>query len=871
MTVSINKHNGSSRRTILPLASVAGLSLLLGACEGESEPFDDELELVEAAAEPDVVAVPLSPEDQQRLEIHGQLPVQPTARSVADVPPAELELGLPAAEVERHRAQWDGHETLFARVRTDDGISTNIVGEARSQLLEEATIDPMDMNLEVVAAQTNLDLHVDVRVELDGQTGERRITERLLYTGEHPAPRGPSTWEEAPSHTELSRMVDAELGGTDAPVVLDDGRLLVYAAFTPKLPWDTAHRVAWLSPQHSREQAVLVAEAERKAEVAELLARSLVQLDDLGLCSLVHPSPVQNAAWVACSEDELRRLAERGTGLVRALDVIGMGTPDGVDGQEVRANTGSQAQIAISAGYSGWHGTGGRPAIEVALLDGAGFYRGNQHPGYDDWLDGPSRITSIMTCSTSSCWTDTINGSAFAHGAVAMLGAFSDLTQGQDASVTTTSAREERSHGAYEAEIEAYRWEPGGGEPGLIRAADPSVDGGVDMAAISWGNNDCGNELAYTAWRDAWDYAYSQGVFGIISAGNFVNRLNDNCTANGWASRPDMLMVGAFGDWGVPLANWAYDTEQIMGGAVTNLGNNPNCAGTDASCLHSSYGGANLRFSSGSIIRARSTVDITMPSGREFGAHMNGSASPIYDTQCCGTSMAAPSAAAAAVTFKDWAIADGQTIFNDPGFMHIAMLLMGDGTGSGTNPNPGGAPTSSTSGMNWIWGAGRMKMRIWNEVGLDAPWAWGVGAFYMYHGDTIDVPIGGGPFPSAVDAWTGAFSWNEPWINANDTSKAAADIVFSVVTTNPVGGVCANPMGSGSVTTVTGDYSFDPTKRIRLRPGTISQLHNKCAWMRFKAYSIPADQNGYTRRWVYRADMWEDLAREPGENLTNIE
>jgi hypothetical protein len=853
--------------------SVAGLSLLLSACEGESEPWDEELELVEAGSEPEAVEelqVPISVEDQQRLEVHGQL-AKPTARTIADVPPAELELGLPAADVERHRAQWDGHETLFARVRTDDGASTNLVGEARSQLLAEATIDPMDMNLEAVAAQTNLDLHVDVRVELDAQTGERRITERLLYTGEHPAPRGPSSWAEAPSSTELSRMVDAELGSTEDPVVLDDGRLLVYAAFTPKLPWDTAQRVAWLAPQESRERAVLAAEAERKAEVADLLARSMMQLDDLGLCSLVNPSPVQNAAWIACSEDELHRLAERGSGLVRALDVIGMGRPDGVDGQEIRAATGSQTQIALDQGHMGWRGTGGRPAVEVALLDGAGFYRGNQHPGFADWSGGPSRVTSIMTCSTSSCWTDTINGSSFNHGAVAMLGAFSDLLQGQDASVTTTAAREERSHGAYEAEIEAYRWEPGGGEPGLIRAADPSIDSGVDMAVISWGNSDCGNELAYTAWRDAWDYAYSQGVFGIISAANFVNRTDDNCTTNGWASRPDMLVVGAFGDTGATaISNWAYDSERIMGGAGTNLGNNPNCAGTDAQCLHSGYGGANTRFSSSFTTRARSVVDITAPSGREFGSHMNGT-TPIYGTQCCGTSMAAPNAAAAAVTFKDWAIADGHTVFNDPGFMHVAMLLMGDGTGSGTNPNPGAAPTSSTVGMNWIWGAGRLKMRLWNDVGLDGPWAWGVGAFYIYHGDTIDVPIGGAPMSSAVDAWTGAFSWNEPWINANDTSKYAADIVFTVVTNNPVNGQCVNPQGSSSVTTVTGDYSYDPTKRIRLRPGTISQLHGKCAWMRFKAYNIPADENGYTRRWVYRGDMWEDLAREPAESLANIE
>lgn len=868
----------TSRHT-LPLLALAGLVALTPGCDGE---IDSEFEAEALEADDDTIDLDTlaAPSDHaERLAFHGKTELHPTPRLRGSVPSAQLDAGLDDTDVERLQANNGRRRTLFARVRGDDGKSTWVDGEVRSDLLDDATIDPMDMNFAAIAAQADVDLQVDIRVVKDRETGDRVITEQLLYNDENPAPIAAPAWNETATADQLTRMVDAELDGVDEPVMLDDGRRLVYAAFSPKLPWDTQERVAWFEAQTSREDAILEAEAERKREVTQLLDRSLSQLDDLGQCTLVEPSAVQNAAWIACDEDELRALARRGDHFLQALDVIGLGQEAGMDGDEMRSATGSQTEIALDQGHDGRRGTGGRSAIEVALLDGGGFHRGAQHPGFDDWNGGPSRVSSIMTCSPTSCWNDSINGSSGNHGSRAMLGAFSHLLQGQDSTVTSTAAREDRSHGAYEAEVEAYRWLAGGGEPGLIRAADPSVDDGVDMAVISWGNNDCGNELAYTAWRDAWDYAYSQGVFGVISAHNFINRTNDNCTTNGWASRPDMLVVGAFGDNvgsttngkpATPIGSWDYDDQPIMGWHWSDLGDALNCSGTGATCWHSSYGGGELRFSSSTVRRARSVVDIVAPAGRELAPRMNGT-SAIYDTQCCGTSQAAPNAAAAAVTFKDWAVADGHTAFNDPGFMHVAMLLMGDGTGSGDNPDPGAAPTWSTAGMNWIWGSGRLKMRLWDDVGLDGPWAWGVGGFYIYDGDTVDVVIGGNPMSSDVDAWTGVLTWNEPWIDADNTSRHAADIVFRVVTTDPVGGQCVNPQGSSNVTTVYSDLSYDPTKRIRLRPGVIEQLDGKCAWMRFQAYNIPADENGYNRRFVYRGDMWEDLDRESAENLADIE
>lgn len=777
---------------------------------------------------------------------------------------------------------WSGFTPLYVRRLVADGYSEQIAADARGQALDQVTIDPMAIPSPALAEQTGLDIQFDLRVVKSAEHEETVTSAMLLHRGATPDPVDPSQGESArravPARDDLVRAAERELAAVDQPVKVDDSRILVYASLAPAVPFDTASRVDWLGDKASKLDAMREGEKLRQAEISEKLTISQGKLESLGLCKFVGGTPAAHAAYLACTPDELVKLAGSAD-FIREIDVIGQGAATGMRGDDLRAADGAQTGHVLAEGLDGEYGASGsgRYDVEVALLDGEGFYRISQHPAFDDWLNGPSRVRSMMTCSTTSCWTDTTNGSPRNHGAVAMAPAFSHVLQGQDSTVTTAAAREDRSFGAFEAAIEAYRWQPGGGEPALIRAANPTVDSGVDIAQISWGNSDCDNVSAYTAWRDAWDYAYSQGVFGIIAAANAVWRTNDDCSANGWASRPDMLVVGAFGDnvgstvngkAATPLWSWNYDTQPLMGWHWTDLSGSTNCSGTGSTCWSSAYGGAKLRFGSGTVRKARGVVDVVAPAGRQLGPEMSSFSTSTYRDQCCGTSDAAPHAAAAAVTLKDWANDNGYTAFQDPGIMHVTMLLFGDGTTGGHDP--GAFPSYSTSGLSWLWGAGRLKMRAFTENGLDGPWAWGVGGFYLYDGDVVDVPIGGGPFNSDVDAWTGALSWDEPWLNSNDTSKAAADIVFQVVTTNPVGGSCVNPNG-GAATTVSSDWSYDVQKRIRLRPGVVEGLHGKCAWMRFSALDVPTGPDGYNRRYVYRADYWEDLDRESYENLGDIE
>lgn len=867
-----------------------GLPLLVpAACvaDGDDASVDERHEALSAEdddgdAPATRVVSPTDDEERERLGSYGkdafvaparvpapELAVDPDA--LDDITAAQLADGL------------SGHEALFVRRRVDDGRAHRVEAEGRSALLHEATIDPMRAHGPALAEQTGLDLGVSVRMEKAADDAPVDITEAIVFRGRSPEPVGPDRRYAAEADpAERIAMVERELETRD-PVVDDDGRLLVYATFAPRVPADAPLRVDWLAAHESREQAMRDAELERQDELETLMADSARKLRALGLCAVEGRSRAAHAGYLRCTPAELRQLA-RDAEFVVELDVVDEGRPMGMRGDDMRGATGMQTQTALSGAFAGEHevpGTG-RATVEVALLDGEGFYRAWEHPGLDDWAAGPSRIDTHLYCySSGNCYNDTVSGTAQNHGAVAMVGAFSDLMQGQDPAVANVAGREDRSHGAYEATLETYRWLAGGGEPALERASDPTMGDGVDIAAISWGNDYCGNVDAHAAWRDAWDFAYSHGTFGVISAGNTVKGTNDECTANGWATRVDMLVVGAFGDnvggWvggkaPTPISSWSYDTQPLMGWHWTDMSQAINCASPDANdnCWSSAHGGGKLRFGGGAVVNARDVIDVVAPSGRELGPHMTGPGASTYGTQCCGTSMAAPEAASGAVTLKDWANAQGYGVFTDPGFMHVNMLLMGDGTRGYKDHDPGGAPAYSTANMDPLWGAGRLKMRLYNDAGMDGPWAWGTGAFWIYDGDVVDVPIGGTPMNSDVDSWNGALAWDEPYLNANDAGHAAADIVFRVVVTDPVGGSCINPGGSGG-TVVYSDLSYDPQKVIRLRPGVIEQIHGKCAWMRFQAYDVPTGPDGFARRYVYRADAWEDLDREVAENLADIE
>ncbi|MCX4246778.1 S8 family serine peptidase [Paraliomyxa miuraensis] len=862
-----------------------GLALLLPlACMTEADEADESIdtERSEQLDEATHVLSPQGDDDRERLRNYGK------DAFVAPVRVPAPELGVDRDALDPTTAAslthgFAGHDALFVRRRVDDGRASIVEDEGRSGLLEQASIDPMRAHLPALAEQTGLDLGVSVRMEKRAEEQPVEITEAIVFRGRTPEQIGADErYSASVDATARVAMAERELTTRD-PVVDDDGRLLVYATFAPRVPADAPQRVDWLAAHESREQAMRDAELERQDELQALMAGTARKLSALGLCELEGRSRAAHSGYLRCTPEELRALASEADFVVE-LDVIDEGRSMGMRGDDMRGATGMQTQTALAAAYSGEHevaGTG-RATVEVALLDGEGFYRAWEHPAFDDVQGGASRIDTHLYCYASgNCYTDTVSGSPLNHGATAMSGAFSHLLQGQDPAVVNGADREDRSHGAYEATIETYRWLAGGGEPALVRASDPAQGDGVDIAAISWGNDYCSNVDAHTAWRDAWDFAYSHGTFGVISAGNTVKGTNDECTANGWATRVDMLVAGAFGDnvggWvngkgPTPISSWTYDTQPLMGWHWTDMSQAINCVSPDASnnCWSSAYGGGKLRFGGTSVINARGVVDVVAPSGRELGPHMTGPGASTYGTQCCGTSMAAPEAASAAVTLKDWANAQGHGVFTDPGFMHVNMLLMGDGTRGYKEHDPGGSPAGSTAAMDPLWGAGRLKMRLYTEAGMDGPWAWGTGAFWIYDGDVVDVPIGGTPMNADVDSWTGALAWDEPYLNANDASHSAADIVFRVVVTNPTSGVCVNPGGSGG-TIVYSDMSYDPQKVIRLRPGVIEQLHGKCAWMRFQALDVPTGPDGFARRLIYRADAWEDLDREAQENLANIE
>ena len=87
-----------------------------------------------------------------------------------------------------------------------------------------------------------------------------------------------------------------------------------------------------------------------------------------------------------------------------------------------------------------------------------------------------------------------------------------------------------------------------------------------------------------------------------------------------------------------------------------------------------------------------------------------------YTNKACGTSFAAPVVAAAAAVFADWYLNSPiGSLIEDPGVLMAAMLMMGDrGSSSGSK--------RLEKGFDPLWGAGALRLRRFDDAGLDDPW-----------------------------------------------------------------------------------------------------------------------------------------------------
>ena len=72
-------------------------------------------------------------------------------------------------------------------------------------------------------------------------------------------------------------------------------------------------------------------------------------------------------------------------------------------------------------------------------------------------------------------------------------------------------------------------------------------------------------------------------------------------------------------------------------------------------------------------------------------------------------------------------------MIDDPGLLYTHLLLMGDRTAEDT----GGTSSPLTTGFDSLWGAGKLRMRMWDEDGMDTPGEFRTGRTCVRDGEAV--------------------------------------------------------------------------------------------------------------------------------------
>lgn len=794
-----------------------------------------------------------------------------------------------SAVEERVRAlvSLDGTEEIIAGVWSTERAGSGIEVEAQY----EEFVSPRIPRLSGSAFELSPDdwgqlLGMDVTTR--GLVGETDSTEHVQALVAKPRPPSDLAIEEnrQPVRVALHEATAAWR---------DDGKILVYV---------TARRVPELPPIEIGNIGGLTSFAEirqhldtyRTAHTRRESAAFAAALTLPSGCELIKPAESAVAATLLCDVDGLRRLAAAPSAEIAGVSVDARGRVTSMRGDDIRADTGAQLRQYLTRDNAGTlcHQSGGTRAcqdgrssarggnepIRVALIDPEGFYRAHELQSLLDEAGGLSRVVSRRYCDASGCTAETGNGGFVGdHGSQAMVPAFRHILQGQAPSYSLIAAQEDRTAGAYEAELLLYRVDSSVSAvvEAVLAASQPTSppysDGNADVIVLSLlaGDPDCDNaDSEWPDMRDAVDLAQSRGVTLIISAGNATRSASDQCSVNNLALGEAAIVVGAMGDdqatplngrAATPMSAWNYDTQPLMGWHWTTLTNTTNCTDADGDgwCWRSAVGGAGLRVGGTIQSGARRRVDVVTPAGSELRERMT--AAGVRDwvaTSCCGTSMAAPLAASALTSFLDLVAANNYSVSRNPLLIQASLLLQADGTRG--NENPGAGPTGNFSGLDPTWGAGRLKMRRFDSQGMFAPWSWGWRTDYIYANknsatDSTWFVAVNGPFSSAADEFAVALVWDEPFVVPSDTTKNAADIVVEVWTKPPVSGVCPQPTTESGMTLRAFDNSYDTHKLIRIQNAT--SLHGQCVWTRIRSWGM-SSSGGFARRLVATTTLFED-------------
>ena len=357
--------------------------------------------------------------------------------------------------------------------------------------------------------------------------------------------------------------------------------------------------------------------------------------------------------------------------------------------------------------------------------------------------------TGKWECTNNGCVSVNSFSNPINHATGAAGLAFGDLEQGQIPSVPEP-LRPTASGYAREAVAHLYAV-----NSGSINTLD-HIDGLTSAQRIpaivsnSWGSSESPDCVGSSATAQAANRLYEDGIAVFAAAHNLGGSPTDcNVTAPG----------SAIGVFTVGAHLWGYEGDA---NTVRTAGIYDNMEGKASSWGGHATAGQN-----------RSIVDITATGTRANKFNTSGSYSQT-GVICC-TSMATPQIAGAAADFIDFYHHEWGDFIDNPGSLYANMLLMGDRQGVGGKIN---------HSLDHLWGAGRLRMRLFNSAGMDAPWWYFNGFSCISDGEIWDYPISDGEtLSNDIDSVKAAAYWYDTRHDGSSGSGAGsvADVDLRIV------------------------------------------------------------------------------------------
>lgn len=482
-----------------------------------------------------------------------------------------------------------------------------------------------------------------------------------------------------------------------------------------------------------------------------------------------------------------------------------------------------QSTAFYNAGYQG--------SANLGLVEHEGFKQLQDNLGFEDG-SGSLRIHPMECLLGTVCW-DTINwdpGNAHANATVSLL--VGDLTQGQDPTLTTSTAQRDVSGVARGSEV----WV---GHHGV------AVD--VQTLWLTYGTVRIGSMSASypsdpacegrDGWSVAWNDMFESGVALFKSAGNAHHTSATDCTVGSPGSALGVFAVGA-ADLDEATSLEVIHPFQSRGGTTTEG-------------------------------RGRTILGATGPSGMDFAyPHYTWPTDPTTGAEChygpdwgagpcriaslTKTSASTPAVAGGAELVRDWFTTERNADLNAPGALYATLLLMGDRTDEfdPSSPTPSaGLPTATpkTTGYDNLWGAGQVRLRMFNSGGADNPFRYEEGNTCVTHGATVTIPMTpNSTMPQDVGILKASAWWYD---HRHDVGTDNDQVKLQIK--------------EGTVTVAT-DNGTDNRARASLDSVTPGALY----YLKLTGTSVTSDLEGCganaTR--VFWAYYWEDEHRDDGDD-----